>query len=731
VAKKLLSSILFVFVTSFEVFAAGNICQNYNLFSPLKLSNDENLLVEADNSTVKNKNIFVIDGNASVISSDYALRADNISLNKEQKISKSLGNVKFNDSRYQLLTDSLLIKKESNNNYIETTSATFSEPIKKLRGKAEKISGTSSLKTFDNATYTKCPSGNNNWSIAADSIVLNSDENQGIAKNATLKLYDIPILYTPYHEWVLEGKGSGFLAPSISRYSDVSTSKKGVNIDVPYFINIAPDRDLLLSLNSLSTRGENMKGKYSQLLYDNPLFSEGRLDTEIKLLVNDDVTNEDRWSIDNELSIKINENSDLLYTNKRVSDKEFFREIALEGSSVERLISALELKFRKNGFLGNLYSESEQTVNSGNDDYTRNADLSLSRQINLNNNLVFNFQSNTTNFDHKNDAKITGIRNHLNLKIAKNFKNESFEIIPSLTYKGTFYNLKNSNPHRSIVSGRVDSKIFLERSVNFFNTPYVQKLTPILTYSFSPKKDQSNIPNFDSSLLSNSYGGLFDNNRFSGLDKISNDNSLTFGIENEFINNKTGDTNLTLKAAQKFYFDKVLLNDLGVFEETTETARGYSDIETLLDFNYSNFNFFNTLSYDPVSNQFDRTLSFIRINIDPKKNIGLSHIDDNNNKSAQLFGVYKFTNNEHIFWNINRNLSLSHNDRITFGIASEDCCLAYRFAFFKTRSNESQNDYNRVFELVFKGFSSTSPSLKDKIESEVPNYIGDLDFKEL
>ena len=66
-------------------------------------------------------------------------------------------------------------------------------------------------------------------------------------------------------------------------------------------------------------------------------------------------------------------------------------------------------------------------------------------------------------------------------------------------------------------------------------------------------------------------------------------------------------------------------------------------------------------------------------------------------------------------------------DRLTLGIAKEDCCIAYRFAFFKKNLSSQNYSYDRAFEIVFKGLSSTTPSLRRRIEAEIPNYIGDLD----
>ena len=82
------------------------------------------------------------------------------------------------------------------------------------------------------------------------------------------------------------------------------------------------------------------------------------------------------------------------------------------------------------------------------------------------------------------------------------------------------------------------------------------------------------------------------------------------------------------------------------------------------------------------------------------------------------------TNN--LFWNFQRNLTSSTTDRLTLGVSNEDCCVAYRFAFFKKNIGDNKHTYDKSFEIVFKGLSSTTPSLQARIKSEIPDYLGDI-----
>lgn len=51
-----------------------------------------------------------------------------------------------------------------------------------------------------------------------------------------------------------------------------------------------------------------------------------------------------------------------------------------------------------------------------------------------------------------------------------------------------------------------------------------------MQYLYVPYRDQSNINNYDSSLLQSDYSGLFRDRTYGGLDHIASANQLTTGV---------------------------------------------------------------------------------------------------------------------------------------------------------------------------------------------------------
>ncbi|RUM81843.1 MAG: LPS-assembly protein LptD, partial [Candidatus Thioglobus sp.] len=246
----------------------------------------------------------------------------------------------------------------------------------------------------------------------------------------------------------------------------------------------------------------------------------------------------------------------------------------------------------------------------------------------------------------------------------------------------------------------------------------IQTLTPRLAYHYTPDKNQDTLPNFDSADKNDSYESLFTGQKYTGIDRINKANDFTFGLESDFIDEETGSTYLSLKAAQTFYGDDISANN---------GNRKYSDIAASADFAWDNLTFNNALQYDPETQKLDKRDSAITFQLNPRKFLTIAHHDDNGTKSAELYGAYPINTQVHIFAGINRSITDSITNKETTGIAYESCCWAVRLAHFKKHISGSDYDYVTDFELVLKGLTTTSPGLSKRLEEEIPNYLANLD----
>lgn len=702
-------------------------CQNNALLFPKQTLSDKtkDLDVQADYSEVI-KGHYLLKGNVSLNSSAYFLSADEISINKSSKTSSATDHVKFQDNTLMLTGDKAVIKKQGEVTHTTLNQVKFHYLNSRINGHAQVVTNDGTKQVFSSGSYSLCPLGNSDWQMKADKITLDPSTNTGVAEEVTIEFLGMPIFYSPHHEWVLEGRGSGFLAPAFGSYNE-SGSSKGNNyqVRIPYYFNIAPDRDFLLTLNQLSNHGSMLEGKYRQLITNNNYLGDGRFEIEGHYLNKDKITNNRRWLLNSKLKVSLNAKTDLNIVTNRVSDSDYFKEIAHNNTSDSKLQSHVNLSYKdqKQNLTMSLFTESEQLINNSNiDSYMRAPELSISKGYKGLGGRHVNLSLVSTKFARK-DSNETGVRTYAQAKFSRSIRTNNYSLTPSLNLSTTDYTMDNgANQKRNIASFNLDSKLFLERKISLFDTNLTQTLTPRLAYNYTPKKNQSALPNFDSNDKNDSYEGLFSEQKFTGIDRIASANDLTFGLESDFIDDETGDTYLNLKIAQAYRFDDTGMDSDGVLV----SQRKYSDVAASVNLTMRDFAFNNSLQYDPKTNKISKRNSSIGYVLNPRKFLTLAHHDDNGKKSAELYGAYPLTKKIHIFAGINRSISDSITNKETTGIAYESCCWALRLAHFKKYVSGDYDDVINL-ELVLKGLASTSSDLYKRLEKDVPNYLANLD----
>jgi LPS-assembly protein len=702
-------------------------CEDNRLLFPKQtLSNDENLDVVADRSEITKGDTYLLSGNVSLNSSAYYLSADEIKIKKSDKTSTAKGHVQFQNDELMLIGDSAVVKKQADTTHTTLNQVQFHYPDTKINGQAQQVVNDGTMQVFDDASYSLCPLGNIDWQMKANQITLNSTTNRGVANDVVVEFLGVPVFYTPHHEWVLEGRGSGFLAPAFGSYSESAVNESNsYQVRIPYYFNIAPDRDFLLTLNQLSSRGSVVEGKYRQLIASNKYLDKGRFEVEGHYLNEDDITNNKRWLLNSSIDLSINDKTELSLVTNRVSDKDYFKEIAHSDTSATALHSHIDLTYADEAQDLNMavFAETEQLINNGSAAYTRAPEVSISKSFKGTDNRQMDLSLVSAKFQHQ-TSTATGVRTHAQANFTRPITTNAYSLTPKLNLFSTDYALDNAaNENRSIYSVGLDSKLFLEREVNLFGTDLIQTLTPRLAYNFTPKKDQSSLPSFDSADKNDSYEGLFSGQKFTGIDRVSNANNFTLGLESDFIDEETGDTYLSLKAAQTRHLDDTDMNSSGVLV----SRRKYSDIALSADFGLNDFTFNNSLQYDPETNKIDKRDSSVSYILNPRKFLTLAHHDNAGVKTAELYGAYPITQKVHVFAGLNRSITDSITNRETTGVAYESCCWALRLAHFKKHVSGNDYDYVTNFELVLKGLASSSPSLSRRLEDEVPNYLANLD----
>jgi LPS-assembly protein len=722
-------------------------CTEYQTLFPIEefSSNTGSLDIEADNSEILSDK-YLLNGNVEVNSENLYLAADDVEISTANNSLLATGDVRFQDQSYLITSDSLSATRDENDDLIATaTNANyqdFSAGLGGANGFTETISKTPTSVLLTNSTYSLCPVNKNDWLIDADKIELNLVKNRGIADNALIKFYGVPIFYMPKYSWVLSGRGSGFLTPNYSSYAEPDAKDYSSSLRVPFYLNLAPDRDLLVALTAMSSRGLIYEGKYRQLIAPkiSPDHEDSLWSIEAKYLPEDKITNLKRWLINFSEEMTINDKTQLSAQYNRVSDSDYFKEIARTNiidrtnTKATALTSHIKLSYddQENNLSAALLSEDEQVVNNGTPVYTRALEGSISKTLNAATKMPIQASLVSTKFAHDTKSKTAGVRTHTDLGISRQLNIEYPKITPRASVAITNYSLKNNpNINRTILGSGLNIDFTVNIPTSIFGYEANHRITPLISYNYRAKKVQGNIPIFDTEdkyadIIT--FADLTSGERYTGLDRITNANDITLSLESSYRAIDAIDDEkdlLNMRIAQSFYTDDEVVSDTA--STNYETRKSYSDIAASIDVALGKYVISSSAQFNPDTSKIVKKENSLTYTSNSRKFITLSVSDEGTKETDKLYGAYPLTDSIHLFGGLDKTTSTGITNSETTGIAYESCCWALRVAHFKTNNTTFGGyDYSTGFELVLTGLGSTASPLKRKIEDNIPGYTAKL-----
>jgi len=706
----ILCSLLFQFASASS---STKLCKNsYPAFKPNNLLNND-ILIEANKTEMTGKEVFNLFGNVQVSSKNYSFKADDAFIDTNNNLVIGNGNVSFLNDFLYLKSKKIDISDEAlTGDYVE-----FSFIESGSNGTAKKINYKDKNTKLINTTFSNCNSSSQDWTIKSSELTLNEEKNLGIAKNATLSFFGLPIFYHPELTWPLKGRGSGFLSPTFSKYKELQNNNSSeYKISIPYYFNIAKDRDLLIKVENLSSRGNNLYSKYRQLIGENlPYVKAGNFEIENQFLENDKISFRNRWFNKFKGEVEL-ENQTFVETEiSNTSDSNYFSDIFSDGST-KRLLSYLSVTHDSEDIDFRLQLEDEEILNNGTNSFLNFPKLEIRKKLKNKFNPI-DLYINATNFKNKDLNALDGQRFHIETSLEKSIHKDNFLFTPTLKLYNSKYSLNNNTEYnRSISNLSLKAESFYHESYNFRNKDYFLSLTPRIAFNYTSKEQQNMLPNFDSERIVIDSYNLFNNQNFSGYDRINNDKSLAYGLESIISDNDFNSKVINFSIGQKYFLNNSVLNLDGNFENQKSSSNIYSD----LSLTSKNKNLAASISYNPYNKKIDMSSLAYNYQESPKKLLGIAYVNDDK-ESIKINGSYPINENLHFFGSTSKFINSSRIHKNLLGFAYETCCWEARIV--KTESDSNLLSNSLEFELVFKDLASTSPMLKDKIKQQIPNYL--------
>lgn len=670
--------------------------------------------IEADTALFRSQGISTMSGNVHISQENNKLAADRASYEQPAGIVTASGGVSFSSNDMQVRSRELRYNLPQNTG--EMLEAEYDLSQANGQGLSKRVVRESpDLTRLEDSTYTTCPVDKPDWSLNASTIYLDHHNQRGSARNATLKIRNVPIGYLPYFSFPLtDARKSGLLWPTMS-----TSERSGLQLSLPYYWNLAPNYDLTLTPSLLTNRGLQLGTEFRYLT------EKHRGEASYVLLPNDSESDRDnRYYFNVKNDTHFGSKSSLQLKAEGVSDDQYFVDLgnSLEATSVVNLERRLEYRTSGQYWSFSTLLQDYQVLDGGIAPHARSPQLLVRYDPpQTNNGLNLDAETEYTNFTGS-TTETNGTRLDFTTRASKRFSSEAAYVKPSLTLRHTQYQLDdadNTQIDRTVPSASVDAGLFFERNIK--QGRYIQTLEPRLFYTYTPYRDQSNIPVFDSSARSLNYNQLFAENRFTGKDRIGDANHLTASVSTRVQSPEDGRELFRASIGQVYHFDerKVTLPDeaplQGDRSELILEAAGEINPRTRLS---------TTAYWDSKENSVNA--GEVRVNYkDDKKrilNVGYAQRKDNF-ESANL--SLSIPVNEH--WKAvgawERDLQNDRNLETVIGAEYESCCWKTRVASRNYLLPDNTTRENAVFvEFELKGLGNFGSGTRDLLQNRVYGY---------
>lgn len=480
----------------------------------------------------------------------------------------------------------------------------FSLLSRGARGVAEEIAlNSDGTVRLAGMSYTTCAPGNEAWMLDAGELRFNYDEGLGTARNVRVEFGGVPIFYTPYFQFPIDGRRrTGLLFPTFGE-----SEQTGADIRWPVYLNLAPNYDATLTPRLMSRRGVQLGSDFRYLLDR----SQGR--AEYDYLNRDKVTGDTRAYFSFEHQGLINRRLSLDARFGDVSDRAYFEDLGddLELASITHLERSARLIYQAPAaYTIQVLAQDYQTVASNlalaDEPYRRLPQIRL---------------------DAINTRPLFGTRlgiggEYVNFSRNQSVQGQRVDVLPYLRMEHerawwytalqgdmryTSYQLTNTTPGQNTQPERVLSGFSAEGGLRFERLSpggALQTLEPRLMYLYVPFVDQDDLPLFDSGEPDFDFTQLFARNRFSGEDRVSDANHIVLAATSRLLDPVSGFARWSASVGQLYRLERPRVQLPG---SLNTPSSGATDFIASLDYRMSQ-RWSGSLSsqWSPDGGEFDR-----------------------------------------------------------------------------------------------------------------------------
>jgi LPS-assembly protein len=705
---------------------------------PLQASQKPATFVLGDTTSGTTDQDLAAKGSAEVRRNTFVIKADALHYDQDTDMADAYGQVHLNNNGAVFAGPEAHMRVDSSEGFMSAPKYRFN--VTGGSGSAERVDLLDNERSvFTKGTYTACScSDNPAWYLKGGEFDFDTGADEGVAYNSVLFFQGVPIFASPWLSFPLSGdRRSGILPPSYSL-----SSTNGFELSLPYYFNIAPNRDLTITPRLISKRGVQLQSTFRYL---SPTYS-GSITGEF--LPDDRLTHTNRYA----LYIQHNQNfgngfGGYIYYNK-VSDNTYPEDLS---SSVSQFLNGTQLLYQQeagltynNGPWSVLAREQHwQTLTPSIAPYGREPQLNVKYAKYNVGGFDYGAEADYTNFRITTADMTQGQRVMFNPYVSYSVVGPGYFVTPKVQWHLASYNLNNisndvpvgtpKNFTESIPTLSFDTGLIFDRSVRLFGQDYIQTLEPRIYYVYTPYRNQASAPLFDTADSDFGLAEIFTPNTFVGNDRIADANRLTAAITTRFINPATGDERARFVIAQQYYFQDQRVT---LLPTQTSTQATHSDLilgaslklgagfasETAFQYNADNNQLVKTsvgFGFSPASGKV--------INVAYRYTRANTTLDNTPINQVLISGQWPLTHRVYGVGRFNYDLG---GHRIVDGLIGlqydADCWTLgagiQRYANGLNTSGQNQSSTRFLAQLTLKGLSTVDNGLIPAFRASVAGY---------
>ena len=452
------------------------------------------------------------------------------------------------------------------------------------------------------------------WILRASKLELDQEDEVGRAQGAVLEFKGVPILPVPSMRFPLsDARQSGWLPPTMGL-----DSTSGLILSVPWYWNIAPNRDATITPTVMSRRGVDVAGefRYKENNYEGSVAGD--------LMPGDRLRQRNRWGLFTRhngtydtgigvlgaLGVGLNIN--------RVSDNDYWRDFTQRGLPLTTRLLSTEggLSWSHGDFSAALRALKWQTLQ----DVTAPIVPPYDRLPQLTGHWG---RTNDRGFDYALDADYTrfradsfwtgqpnGQRGVVQGQLSRPMLRPWGFFTPKIQFHASHYQFDSAladgrtAANVALPTASLDGGLVFERDARYFGRGFTQTLEPRLKYVYTPYRNQNSLPNYDSGLYDFNFATIWADNIFAGNDRIVDNNLITAGLTSRLLDPQTGAEAVRLGIAQRYRFSPQQV----VLPGGVPAAAGLSDIMLGAGVNWNpRWAFDTVVQYNRETHQSTRT----------------------------------------------------------------------------------------------------------------------------